>query len=281
MNNNLATPLIDAGRGLLGDEDDLRPAWLREALASSLFSRNIVYLESVDSTNRVAKELSAAGAPEGTLVLAEEQTSGRGRRGRSWLSPKGVNILSSLLIRPPIEIDQAFILTMILALAVSDGVKGTTGLRPLIKWPNDLYVGERKLVGILTEFSVREGIVDHMILGFGLNVNWNPEDDRELINPATSILRETGHRVRREELLVRILRHFDDSYRALLTGKIMGFYRRWNQLSMILGREVVVEAGEETLRGVAVSIDRQGALILRDTSGVDRVVLNGDVSLRL
>lgn len=281
MNNNLASPFFDMERDVIGGEDALRPEWLGEALASSLFSQNILYLESVDSTNRVAKELSAAGAAEGTLVLAEEQTFGRGRRGRSWLSPKGVSILSSLIVRPPIDVDQAFVLTMILALAVSDGVRDIAGIRPLIKWPNDLYVGRRKLCGILTEFSVREGTVDYMILGFGLNVNWYPDDERELINPATSILRETGRPVNREDLLVRILSHLDESYRTFLLGEVTGFYRRWNELSMILGRDVVIAAGKETLRGVAVSIDRQGALILRDASGVDRVVLNGDVSLSL
>ena len=186
-----------------------------------------------------------------------------------------------MVLRPPIKPDLAFVLTMILALAASDGVCDISGLRPLIKWPNDLYVGGRKLAGILTEFSVREKRIAYMVLGMGLNVNWDPDESPDILNPATSLLRETGCVINRGELLVYILRHFDDSYRRLLLGETLGFYRRWNELSMVLGREVVVETGGEILRGVVRKINREGALILRDSRGVDKVVLNGDVSLRL
>jgi BirA family biotin operon repressor/biotin-[acetyl-CoA-carboxylase] ligase len=271
---------IDHHKGVLIEEDSLRPECLREALKSTMFSKNIRLFESTDSTNGQAKELCVQGAPEGTLVLAEQQTAGRGRRGRTWQSPGRVNLLLSIVLRPPIEPERAFVLTMILALAAGDGVSDICGLRPMIKWPNDLYVRGRKLAGILTEFSVRENGIEYMVLGMGLNVNWDPDENPDILNPATSLMREMGRRINREDLLVRIMKHFDESYKILLSGKIMGFYRKWNKRSMVLGQEVEVESDGKTLRGTARKIDNKGALILRDFQGVERVILNGDVSLR-
>lgn len=271
---------IDDHKGVLIEEDSLRPEGLREALKSTIFSNNISLFESTDSTNGQAKDLCVQGAPEGTLVLAEQQTAGRGRRGRTWQSPGRVNLLLSIVLRPPIEPERAFVLTMILALAAGDGVSDICGLRPVIKWPNDLYVGGRKLAGILTEFSVKENRIEYMVLGMGLNVNWDPDENPDILNPATSLLRETGHRINREDLLVRIMKHFDESYKILLSGKIMGFYRKWNKRSMVLGQEVEVESDGKILQGTARKIDKKGALILRDSQGTDREILHGDVSLR-
>ena len=279
MEKNVSLSREDPKR-VQSEEVALRPEALREALKSSLFSQSIFLFQTIDSTNRHAKELSIRGEPEGTLVLAEQQTAGRGRKGRTWQSPARVNLLLSIVLRPPIKSDLAFVLTMILALAASDGVCDITGLRPLIKWPNDLYVGGRKLAGILTEFSVRENRVEYMVLGMGLNVNWDPDQSPDILNPATSLLCETGRVINRGKLLICILRHFDASYHLLLSSKITGFYRRWHELSMVLGREVAVETGGKILRGVVQKITREGALILRDSRGVEKVLLNGDVSLR-
>lgn len=261
-------------------EDRLNPARILKVLEGGLFATHLVYHEILDSTNREARDLGRQGAPEGTLVLAEQQSAGRGRMRRSWLSPAGVNLLLSLLLRPPINPDQAFILTMILALATSDGVQEVTGVRPLIKWPNDLYVGGRKLAGILTEFSVVENRVEYMVLGMGLNVNWDPGENPDILYPSTSLFREIGRRIPREGLLLAILKRFEESYRVLLTGEIMPFYRKWNDLSMILGKEVELDLGGERVRGTALRINRKGALMLRDVSGREREILHGDVSLR-
>lgn len=267
-------------KGVLMGGDSLRQEWLRENLKSTMFSKNIRLFELTDSTNRQAKDLCIKGAPEGTLVLAEQQAAGRGRRGRTWQSPGHVNLLLSIVLRPPIKPEQAFVLTMIMALAAGDGVCDLCGLRPMIKWPNDLYVRGRKLAGILTEFSIRENRIEYMVLGIGLNVNWDPDEDPDILNPATSLLRETGRWISREDLLVRIMKHFDESYKTLLSGKIARFYRKWNDLSMVLGQEVEVESEGKILRGTARRIDKKGALILRDPQGYDREILHGDVSLR-
>jgi BirA family biotin operon repressor/biotin-[acetyl-CoA-carboxylase] ligase len=232
----------------------------------------------MDSTNNVAKELAEQRAPEGTLVITEEQTGGRGRRGRSWSSPAGVNLLFSVLLRPTMQADQVFVLTMILALAALEAVKALSGLSLRIKWPNDLYRGMKKLAGILTEFSTKEKRVEWVVLGLGMNVNWHP---RELSAHATSIFSETGLRASRNGLLVEILKRFGTYYREVLRGNIEPFYQRWNEACFVLGRPIEIESGRERMHGKALRIDREGALIIETEDGHTQRIVAGDVSLRL
>ncbi len=263
------------------EKDGLDINLLQKTLSRSIFGRNIIFHETLSSTNSQAKALGDQGAPEGTLVLAEQQTAGRGRMGRSWLSRKNENLLVSLLLRPPIDPDQVFVLTMVLALAVIEGVRDVSALRPLIKWPNDLYLGGKKLAGILTEFSVKGKKIDYVILGLGLNVNWGPEDDGSILFPATSILAETGTRVSRSHLLFEILKRFEVYYRKALCGDIEEFYERWNKRSMVLGTQVEIKSDDGSLFGTASQIDRNGALIILDEQGQKQRILCGDVSLRV
>jgi BirA family biotin operon repressor/biotin-[acetyl-CoA-carboxylase] ligase len=260
--------------------DLLNPSAIQRRLGQSIFTRNIVFHASLDSTNTLAKELASGGAPEGTIVLAEEQTQGRGRMGRAWFSPGYVNLLLSMLLRPTIQPDHIFILTMIMALASIEAIKEISGLSPLIKWPNDLYVGRRKLAGILTEFSQGKSGIEHVIIGLGLNVNWIPEDEKGFSNPVTSILKETGLEISRNDLLSGILKHFEEHYHDVLLGRFDQFYRRWNDLSLIIGREVVVESPKETVYGKAIRIDHNGALVIRDRRGEEQKIFSGDVSVR-
>lgn len=257
-----------------------RPAILQENLGQSIFSRNIVFHKTLDSTNRLAKELGANGAPEGTLVLCEEQTAGRGRMGRRWLSPRYANLLFSVLLRPKIPPDKAFMLTMILALGAIEAMGERYALKAKIKWPNDLYVGRKKLGGILTEFSTWKESVEYVILGLGLNVNWRPEDEEGMLYPATSILVETGRRISRGDLLVRILEKLESSYGMMLSGELQGFYKRWNEESMLFNKRVEVRAGGEMICGKALRIDTKGALIIEDDQGQERKIVCGDVSVR-
>ena len=178
----------------------LQPNIIRNKLTQSIFAPNIVFHETVDSTNSLLRDLAARGAVEGTIVIAEEQTAGRGRMGRAWLSPGHSNLYLSLLLRPAIKPDQAFVLTMVMALATIDGVEAVSGLGPMIKWPNDLYVDGRKLGGILTELSVKDRAVEHVVLGLGLNVNWKPGEERGIVYQATSVLKETGRKISRNGL---------------------------------------------------------------------------------
>lgn len=266
---------------MLGDGDHLQPEVVRKGLGSSVFAKNVIYHESLKSTNTLAKDLAIQGCPEGTVVLTEEQTQGRGRRGRTWLSPGRENLLFSVVLRPAMGPERVFVLTMIMALAAVDGVNAVCGLTAGIKWPNDLYLQGKKLGGILTEFSTRERSVDYVVLGLGLNANWNPAGEEQISNPATSLLAASGRRTDRNELLIRILGFLDLYYRDVLSGRIDSFYRRWNDLSMILGREIAVESEGERITGRAVRIDEVGALIIEERGGRERRIMNGEVSVRL
>lgn len=259
---------------MAADQHLLQPERIRECLGHSLFSANIAFRKTLDSTNLLASKLARQGAPEGTLVLAEKQTSGRGRRGREWRSPGGANLLFSLLLRPPFSPQQAFVLTMTLALAGCEAVKGATGLTSLIKWPNDLYVGRKKLAGILTEFALKANRMEYVVLGLGLNVNWKPPNEM-----ATSLLAETGRNIPRTDLLVGIVHRFEGYYKEVLSGRIEPFYEQWNTLSLIMGKDVEIASGHKKFRGRAARIDYDGSLIIQDEAGGESRIRNGDVSV--
>jgi BirA family transcriptional regulator, biotin operon repressor / biotin---[acetyl-CoA-carboxylase] ligase len=260
------------------EKERLQPAWLAHELASTIFASAIAYHETIDSTNRVAKDLAATGAAEGALVLAEEQTAGRGRRGRSWLSPGKENLLFSVLLRPALPADRVFLLTMILSLSAMEAVKSLSGFLPGIKWPNDLYGGMKKLGGILTEFSVREREVEWVVLGLGLNVNRLP---KEFSGQSTSVLQQTGVRLSRNHLLAEILKGLDAAYQEVLSGNVEPFYRRWNEACFILGKRVEIESHRGRIFGRALRIELDGALTVETEEGALRRFVAGDVSLRL
>ncbi len=260
--------------------NSFRPSILRKKLGQSIFARAIVFHEILDSTNRLAKELGTKGAPEGTLVLCEEQTAGRGRMGRRWLSPRHANLLFSVLLRPKIAPDKVFLLTMILALAAIDAIGELYALKAMIKWPNDLYVGRKKLGGILTEFSTWNKTVEYVVLGLGLNANWRPADEEGMLYAATSILVETGGEVSREDLLVGILEKLEPYYRKMSSGRLEGFYKRWNEESMLVNKRVEIRSTGERICGKALRIDPHGALIILDDQGQERKIVYGDVSVR-
>jgi BirA family biotin operon repressor/biotin-[acetyl-CoA-carboxylase] ligase len=260
--------------------DPIQPELLRKRLAHSIFSSHIHYHASIDSTNDLARTLAGQGASEGTLVITEEQTAGHGRRGRAWVSPAGTNLLFTVLLRPPMEGDRVFVLTMVLALAGVKAVGTVTGVKAMIKWPNDLYVGTRKLAGVLTEIAMRGKQVDWAVLGMGINVGWHPDTPEEGGVPATSLLGETGQRVSRNELLIEILTEFGRFYKEVVAGRTTALYEDWNRNCLVLGKIVVVASEKERIEGKALRIDDFGALIIEDAEGNQRRILTGDVSLR-
>ncbi len=257
---------------------------LASALNPGLFGKNIIFRETIGSTNVFLKRLAQEGASEGTVVIADEQSAGLGRLGREWFSKKGENLLFSVLLRPQLPPSKLFVLTMIFALAGIDAVQDISGLNAMIKWPNDIYIGEKKLGGILAEFSVVQGVVQHLVLGMGLNVNWNPSTERTLLYPTSSIFVESQGKVSREEILVNLLKRLEVSYYEV--GRDMerteeGFYEKWNEKSLILGKTVVIETGKECIEGEAAGIDRDGALTLITANGDKRKFLCGDVSVKM
>jgi BirA family biotin operon repressor/biotin-[acetyl-CoA-carboxylase] ligase len=185
-----------------------------------------------------------------------------------------------LLLRPPLGPENVFVLTMVLALAGIDAVENASHLSCAIKWPNDLYLKRKKLAGILTEFSVRTKSVEHVILGLGLNVHWHPEAGKGMAREATSILGETGFKTDRTALLVHLLKTFEVYYEDIKQGKGDSYYQRWNDLCLVLGKRVVISSSSGEIRGLALRIDRRGALIIRDQSGAEHRVVSGDVSVQ-
>jgi BirA family biotin operon repressor/biotin-[acetyl-CoA-carboxylase] ligase len=262
-------------------KEDMNLDLVRRRLGRSGFGSNLVYLESIDSTNRLAKDLASSGAPEGTVVIAETQTSGRGRMGRHWVSPGHLNLLFSVLVRPRCPPEDLFGLTMALALGSTEAIGLQCGLAVKIKWPNDLYVGRKKLGGLLTEFALGERVVTYAVLGLGLNVNWTPQHEKEILQPATSIMDETGKWTLRGELLATILERFEHHYMRVRSGDLEAVLGYRNEHCMVLGKEVVITGPQGGLRGVAVRIDRDGALVIRGEGGMEKRVVSGDVSLRL
>ncbi len=249
-------------------------------LAESIFSENIIFHERIESTNSLAKELAVKGEKEGTLVLAEEQTGGRGRMDRRWLSPPYKNLLFSIILRPDLPVDSVFSLTMILSVATIEAIKKTAGLSLMIKWPNDIYLNNMKLGGILTEFSVKGERPEYVVLGLGLNVNWTPESSADMLFSSTSILKETGKSTVRERLLADILKGFEAYYREVVSCRMDSLKKKWNDLSLVTGREVAVSGYNEKTEGIAQGIDDQGALLIRRADGSEQRIMSGDVSLR-
>ncbi|MBW2710012.1 MAG: biotin--[acetyl-CoA-carboxylase] ligase [Deltaproteobacteria bacterium] len=263
--------------------EPFNPDILTRALKSYLFGNNVIFRDTIGSTNVFLKRLAQEGASEGTVVIADEQSAGLGRLGREWFSKKGENLLFSVLLRPQLPPGKLFVLTMIFALAGIDAVQDISGLNAMIKWPNDLYIGGKKLGGILAEVSVERGVVQYLVLGMGLNVNWNPSMEGTLLYPTSSIFAESRKKVSREDILVNLLKRLEVSYLELGQDMacIEGFYRKWNEKSFILGKTVVVETGRERIRGEAAGIDRDGALTLITADGVERKFLCGDVSVNM
>jgi BirA family biotin operon repressor/biotin-[acetyl-CoA-carboxylase] ligase len=256
----------------------IRPEGLQEGLDQTRFGSNILLYRRLSSTNTLAKELGARGAPEGTLVVAEEQMAGRGRMGRRWDSPGFVSLLFTALLRPKISLDRVFALSMVFALATLDGIEAMTGLKAMIKWPNDIYVGDKKLGGILTEFSVENRLVGYVVVGLGLNVNWSPENQEKMLYPATSIMAETGCKAPRERLLIEILKVFNRDYAEVSAGRLDEFYERWSERCVILNRPVEVESPRGVIFGKADRVEPDGTLIISYGGGKEQRILWGDVT---
>ena len=201
--------------------------------------------------------------------------------GRPWLSHRHANLLFSILLRPHgMDVEDVFSLTMVLALATIYSIESFSPLSPGIKWPNDIYLGQKKLGGILTEVLARGRQVDYAVLGLGLNVNWRPENNGSLLYPTTSISAEYGRKVSREDLLLGILTRFESFYKEVLNGEFHDFHQRLNERAVFLGREVEVETAEEKVSGIAVRMDSKGALIVKNGEGVEQRVLCGDVRVK-
>jgi BirA family biotin operon repressor/biotin-[acetyl-CoA-carboxylase] ligase len=260
-------------------EDSPLPEILRERLPRSLFTQRVHYAPALGSTNSLAKELAGRGEPEGTLVITDRQTEGRGRLGRQWHSPAGVNLLFSVLFRPPFSMDRVFSLTMLVAASLVDAIRAMSGLNTLIKWPNDIYCQGKKVAGILTEFSTRGRAIEYVVVGTGLNVNWDLRDQPELEQSATSLMNELGYAVSRVTLLSNLLELLEKKYGLLLAGKDDLIRDQWNRHSMVTGRDVLIDPEGERKKARVAGIDGNGALLIEEEGGKTSSVVCGDVQV--
>jgi BirA family biotin operon repressor/biotin-[acetyl-CoA-carboxylase] ligase len=258
--------------------DILTPDMLRQQLKGRLFGKRIYHFFKTDSTNRVAMELGHAAEPEGAVVLAEEQTGGRGRLGRSWHSERAAGIYVTLLLRPSLAPVQAPLLTMMAGLSAYSAVQAVTGLTVDLKWPNDVLILGKKVGGILTEMYAEPGQIRFVIVGIGLNVN-QEKFPGELTNVATSLRIETGKPQSRLELLVRLLREFESDYNRFLREGVSGVVARFEEVSSYAkGKRVRVTNGAESYIGATAGLAPEGLLRVKRDDGELVTVLAGDVT---
>ena len=258
--------------------DILTPDMLKQRLKGSLFGKRIFHFFRTDSTNRVALELGHAGEPEGAVVLAEEQTAGRGRGGRAWHSERATGIYVTLLLRPKLAPVQAPLLTMMAGLSAHSAVQALTGLEVDLKWPNDLLVRGRKLGGILTEMHAEPGQIRFVIVGIGLNVN-QEKFPGELADLATSLRAETGKPQSRMQLLVRLLHEFESDYNRFLREGVATVVARFESVSSYArGKRVRVTNGTESYVGTTAGLGPEGLLQVERDGGQLMTVIAGDVA---
>ncbi|MCI0340157.1 MAG: biotin--[acetyl-CoA-carboxylase] ligase [Planctomycetales bacterium] len=250
---------------------------IARGLGTRRIGREIRCLESVPSTNDVGAEWAADGAPDGAVVLAEEQTRGRGRQGRSWASPRGGGLWLSVVLRPTILREDSAYLTVLGALAVPEAIRLETGLEARIRWPNDVLLGERKVAGVLAEIRDFPGAV----LGIGLDVDLPPGAlPPDVAETATSVAREAGRPVPRLPLLRSLLRALDEGYGRLLAGEREPIEAAWRARSAVLGRVVRVREPEGAVEGRVVDLEARGGLTLEVPGGGTRAV-RGERVIRL
>lgn len=262
------------GYKLVSSPDRLTPFEVSRRLNTKFIGRKVYYFDTVSSTMDAALELGIKGSPEGTLVLAEAQTKGRGRLGRNWFSPKYKGIYLSLILRPKILLNQIPLLTLMSAVSVCEAIKEKTGITAQIKWPNDILAHQKKLGGILTELNAEADLSRFVVVGLGLNVN---NEKRAVVAGATSLREQKKEHINRIELLQEILRSIEANYVVFQEEGSQDIIDKWRDWSISLGRRVKVICQKQHIEGEAVDIDADGGLLLRKDSGIIEKFMAGDV----
>lgn len=254
---------------------------IREGLQTRSFGKQeIAYHRETDSTNLRAKELAEQGAPEGTVVIAEKQTSGRGRRGRSWFSPAEKGIYASLILRPSLPPNEAPKIVLLTSVAAADALSTQTHLDVMIKWPNDILVKGKKIAGILIDIGTEMDTVNYVIVGLGLNVNIPYRSLPEAIrNDATSVLIETGKQTPRKVIIREYLRLCEKYYEWFNEGRFEEIIERWEKYANIIGQRIRVDLAGKTHRGNVSHIDPDGVLVIIDSAGKTHRIFSGDMTV--
>ncbi len=270
------------GYKLLHRPERLQMAKLLNGLETTVMGQKLHIFDQLDSTQTMAHRLVAEGAPEGTLVIAEEQTAGRGRMGRKWHSPRGKGIYMSLVLKPRVPVFFTPQLTLLTAVAVCRAIRKFVGVDVGIKWPNDLLIAGKKVCGILLEISGDDERLKYVIAGIGISANLEPEDySEELRKIATSLAIEKGEPIEREALIQAILKDFEELYQLYNEQGFAPIRMLWEALSVSLHKAIRVQSpAREWIEGIAESIDDTGALTVRTADGNRFRVFSGEVELR-
>jgi BirA family biotin operon repressor/biotin-[acetyl-CoA-carboxylase] ligase len=262
------------GYRIVSSPDKLLPEEIRFKLAAKTFGKKIIYEQSLPSTMDVAFQLALDGEAEGTIVCAETQSKGRGRMGRSWVSPKGKGIYASLILRPTLSTLDVPKLTLLGAVALCEVLRTEYQLAATIKWPNDILIDGKKLAGFLLELNAEMERVRFVILGFGVNVNTSMST---LPEASTSVKHELGKNVSRVELMQKFLQSFETWYQKSLIQGFEPMMKRWKELSSTIGRPIRISDIQGSWEGVAMDLDPHGGLVIKTKEGVMVKRMTGDV----
>ena len=268
------------GYRLKAAPDLMTEAEIKSLMHTDWVAKEVLYFDTIDSTNTKAQELAEKGYPSGTLVVADKQESGKGRRGRSWVSPSGTGIFMTLMIKPDINPNNASMLTLVAALAVAKAITSVTGEEAMIKWPNDIVVNGKKVCGILTEMNAQFDYINHIVVGIGINVH-NESFPEEISQMASSLMIEAGgKRFHRAQIIAETMSYFEQYYDTFLkTQDLSALVREYDELLVNRNKSVRVLDPKEPFDGKAMGITPKGELIV-DTWESRKLVSSGEVSVR-
>ena len=268
------------GYRLMAAPDLMTEAEIKSLMHTDWVAKEVLYFDTIDSTNTKAQELAEKGYPSGTLVVADKQESGKGRRGRSWVSPSGTGIFMTLMIKPDINPNNASMLTLVAALAVAKAITSVTGEEAMIKWPNDIVVNGKKVCGILTEMNAQFDYINHIVVGIGINVH-NESFSEEISQMASSLMIEAGgKRFHRAQIIAETMSYFEQYYDTFLkTQDLSALVREYDKLLVNRNKSVRVLDPKEPFDGKAMGITPKGELIV-DTWESRKLVSSGEVSVR-
>lgn len=268
------------GYCLMEVPDVLGESEIKSRMETQWVGQRVYFYEEIDSTNTQAKRLAEEDAPSGTLVVSDCQVKGKGRRGRVWTSPKGEAIYMTILLRPQIRPDRASMVTLVMGLSVVQAIRNVLGLETSIKWPNDVVLNRKKLVGTLTEMSAQMDYIEYMVIGTGINANMT-EFSEELKDKATSLRMEMGRSVNRASLIAESMKCFEKNYEIFeKTQDLSGLIEDYQAVLANLNQPVrVLEPGHE-YSGIARGINEKGELLVEREDGTVTAVYSGEVSVR-
>ncbi|WP_025026797.1 biotin--[acetyl-CoA-carboxylase] ligase [Caldalkalibacillus mannanilyticus] len=256
----------------------LSASTLLPKLSTKWLGHELHVYKEVESTQLIAQKLAREGAPSGTIVIADTQLAGKGRLGRKWYSPPGTGAWLSLILRPEIPVPSAPQLTLLAAVAILKGIRKVTPLEAGIKWPNDVLINGKKVAGILTELSAEADQINHVIVGVGINVSQEEKDfPEELQQMATSLEQEQGESIDRNDLIVSVLKEWEELYEMYIQYGFSPIKTLWEAYTVSLGKEIVARTLQGQYQGLALGITDEGVLLLQDREGVIHKIYSADI----